>query len=552
MSRFFAAGDSSSESSSSEEEELYSDEEEERQPAQEKGSSDEESDEDEDEDEDESSSEEGGPVGVSRFLRDAASSDEESSDSDTPKVVKSAKSKRFEELESTIKLIDNAMKINDWNSISNEFDKLNRQVLKVQAPADNRPPKPYVKIVADLEDFLYEAIERQKGTPKKMTATNARGLNAMKQKIKRTSKEYTTEVSKYREDKADYMMSEEEEDVQPATKKQRAAAPTVEGDAGEDEQGFSTVGQGGRTLRYTPESILAHLRTIGESRGKKNTDRTSQIQVMERLLAVAATPYQRIRVLLSLVSTRFDLTSGSTSSYMSQEQWRLADSELGQLLEVLEQNRDIVVVENAEAWEDDEKPPQVVAGKKLQVPGSIASMVERLDDELTRSLQHTDPHAAEYIDRLTDEQSLYGRILRTLLYVEEIKSDKSLGVSQDNVNRVVMRRLEHVYFKPAQVVTILEEKAWASVPKNLDSRTTPRGTLQDVESLVSALCTYLFEKSTDIIRGRAYLCQVYYQALHDQYYRARDMLLMSHLQETISNFDISTQILFNRTLVQVG
>lgn len=48
------------------------------------------------------------------------------------------------------------------------------------------------------------------------------------------------------------------------------------------------------------------------------------------------------------------------------------------------------------------------------------------------------------------------------------------------------------------------------------------------------------------------LCQVYFLALHDQYYRARDMLLMSHLQETISNFDINTQILFNRTLVQVG
>lgn len=30
------------------------------------------------------------------------------------------------------------------------------------------------------------------------------------------------------------------------------------------------------------------------------------------------------------------------------------------------------------------------------------------------------------------------------------------------------------------------------------------------------------------------------------------MLLMSHLQETIGNFNINTQILFNRTLVQVG
>jgi translation initiation factor 3 subunit C len=48
------------------------------------------------------------------------------------------------------------------------------------------------------------------------------------------------------------------------------------------------------------------------------------------------------------------------------------------------------------------------------------------------------------------------------------------------------------------------------------------------------------------------LCQIYFLALHDQYYKARDMMLMSHLQETISNFDVNTQILFNRALVQVG
>ena len=322
MSRFFAAGDSSSESSSGEEE-LYSDEEEERPAGQAEESSEEESEDTEDGGEDESSSEEGGPVGVSRFLRDAASSDDESDESDTgPKVVKSAKSKRLEEMEGVIKLIDNAIKINDWSSISNEFDKLNRQVTKV-AQADNRPPKLFVKTIADLEDFMNEAIAKQKVTPKKMNATNAKGLNAMKQKIKKTNKEYATEIEKYREDKGDYMMSDEEEEApQPDKKKKGAAAPVVDEGAVDDDQGFSTVGQGGRTLRYTPESILSHLRTINEARGKKNTDRQSQVHIMERLLSVAVTPYHKIRVLLSLVSTRFDITSGSTSSYMTQEQWR--------------------------------------------------------------------------------------------------------------------------------------------------------------------------------------------------------------------------------------
>lgn len=115
MSRFFTAGDSSSESSSEDEEELYSGGE--AEPKSEEESSEEES-EASDDDDDSSEDEEGGKTGVSKFLRDAASSDGESSDSDTPKVVKSAKDKRLEELEGVIKLIDNAVKINDWSSIS--------------------------------------------------------------------------------------------------------------------------------------------------------------------------------------------------------------------------------------------------------------------------------------------------------------------------------------------------------------------------------------------------------------------------------------------------
>ena len=129
-----------------------------------------------------------------------------------------------------------------------------------------------------------------------------------------------------------------------------------------------------------------------------------------------------------------------------------ADNELGILLEILESNREIVVVDNAEAWEDDEKQPQITPGEIFKVPGSVVAMVERLDDDLTRSLQHIDPHAAEYIERLTDEQTLYNKIMRTMLYVEWLSSIPKLEVSQDNLNRVVMRRLEHLYFKVSKMI----------------------------------------------------------------------------------------------------
>jgi len=107
-SRFFAASDSSSDESS--EEELYSNDEESEQEDSDKDS-------DDDSDDDDDSSDSGSETGANRFLKDA-DSESESDDEDVNKVLKSAKDKRFDELEATIRLIENAQKINDWAVIS--------------------------------------------------------------------------------------------------------------------------------------------------------------------------------------------------------------------------------------------------------------------------------------------------------------------------------------------------------------------------------------------------------------------------------------------------
>ncbi|KAL0931071.1 eukaryotic translation initiation factor 3 subunit 8 [Colletotrichum truncatum] len=548
MSRFFRGGDDSSTDSSSDEEELYSEEEEEEEHDQEEDSDEEDEDES---DEDSSDSDDGQKAGASRFLRDVSSESEDSEDEERVKV-KSAKDKRIEELEATIKLIENGQKNGDWASISTEFDKLNRQVTKLQE--GGKTPKVYIKTIAELEDYMNEAVAKQKVTPKKLNATANRGLNAVKQKIKKIIKDYQTQVEAYRADNDAFMESEEEE-AKPAPKAKKTArfVDTAEDVAEEDDDaGFSTVVKGGRAMPFTPESIFKHLRVILESRGKKNTDRQEQIKVMEKLYAIANTPYQKIRVLLTLVSTRFDLGSGG-ASYMPLEHWKAAEKELTALIDVLEANKDYVVVESAEEWDDDEKPPVLEKDQKyIKVPGSIVSYVERLDDELTRSLQNIDPHTSEYIDRLTDEGALYNTVFRGQLYYEYLRKDADLDIPQESINRIVTRRLEHVYFKPAQVVKILEDNCWKTVASNVESTITPRAESQDAGNLVNVLCNYLFSNAEGILRARAMLCQVYFLALHDEYYKARDMMLMSHLQENIPNFDVTSQILYNRTLVQVG
>jgi translation initiation factor 3 subunit C len=190
---------------------------------------------------------------------------------------------------------------------------------------DGKVPKLYIKAVADLETVLLETLEKQKVTPKKMSTINTRGLNAVRQRIRKNNKDYERDIARYRENTDDFMREQEEVEEKKTTKTPKKAPAPAFGEASvldADDEGFTMVGAGGRAVQYTPESILKHLRTIVDQRGRKNADKLEHIRTLEKLFDVAINDYQKIRVLLTLISTRFDLTSGA-GTQMSQEQWNL-------------------------------------------------------------------------------------------------------------------------------------------------------------------------------------------------------------------------------------
>ena len=271
-------------------------------------------------------------------------------------------------------------------------------------------------------------------------------------------------------------------------------------------------------------------------------------------MEVAATDYQRIRVLLSLISARFDTTS-ATSGAISVEQWKQAHQEFVQLVDLLAKNKDqLVVIEGAEEWEDDDKQPTFTPGKLFTIPGSVVGSAERLDDELTRSLLSIDPHTSDYVSRLTDETAAYTDLIRAQIYEERIRKQEQLKerVQAERINSIILKRLEHLHFRHNQLASTLEKDAWTALPEAVNSEISPRGSGENPEELVKSLTNYLFKNSEGIQRARAILHRIYFVALHDQYYDAKNMMLMSHLSESISSFDIVTQIHYNRTLVQVG
>ena len=118
-SRFFRGGDDSSSDSSSEEEELLTEEEESEDKQQDDSDDSDEESEDDDDDDDSGDSDGDGPRkgGANWFLKDA-SSESEDSDDEVRAKVRSAKDKRLDELDSSIKLIENGQKNGDWTLIS--------------------------------------------------------------------------------------------------------------------------------------------------------------------------------------------------------------------------------------------------------------------------------------------------------------------------------------------------------------------------------------------------------------------------------------------------
>lgn len=527
--------------------------------------SDEESSEEEEElmdesEEDESEEDEGEkkaakPNRAAAFMVGAESEDEESS-GDERVIVRSAKDKRLEEMETAVKVMENASKINDWVAISAEFDKLLRFISRHQTqtlalPAAAQLPPLFVSSVIDLESSISSAAAKEKEGGKKMNASNAKALNGMKQKVRKTLREYETAVESYKKDAAAF-----EEAYQVAIAgsgpKEVETLPKSQRKAVEEEQpatdDFMTVGKGGRALNLTSEGVFKTLKTINEARGKKNTDRAETVKILSRLLEVSSTPYQKIRVLLALVSSRLDYSTVLSS--MPHDSWCAALKETNELISMMlgEQKSNYIVVESVDEYDDmvERAPGQgdEKEGERVKVRGSIISFVENLDNEFTKTLQNTDQHGSEYVERLREEKPLYEAIVKAQVLFEREGWDEPIA-------RAVMRRLEHVYSKPDIIVDVLEKVAVASVA-NETSRITPVSAPATAKELVHNLAVYLYSTDLSLIRTRAMLAHIYHHALHGRYHEARDMMLMSHLQDNIQHADVATQILYNRVVVQLG
>ena len=245
MSRFFSApGDSSS---SSEEDEESSDEEVQQQMIVPK-----------------SGTAGGLKSGAAAFMK---GDDDDDSDDDSKRVVRSHRDKKWDQMREAADEIKNHVKINDWLQISADFDKLNKMLVKAATIVQREGvPSFYLQALLYIDDSLgktQEKLRDDKDAKKKMSSSNAKALNSMKQKLRKTMKAYESELAALKENQggnekeegsADESEEEESDDgfTTVQSKSSKAAAFAKSG----ADDGFTTVGKkGAKQEKKGPKKI---------------------------------------------------------------------------------------------------------------------------------------------------------------------------------------------------------------------------------------------------------------------------------------------------------
>jgi translation initiation factor 3 subunit C len=312
-------------------------------------------------------------------------------------------------------------------------------------------------------------------------------------------------------------------------RKQREEEP--EDDGG----GWTSVGSTEKPKMFAKDAeidtqlVLSKLNEVMSNRGKKKTDRKMQIEFLHELKAIAEQHNLGaaigVKIRFNIVSAIFDYNL-KISEPMKLDNWKKLLETMADLLKQLQANIDDIKLNEAitDETEDYESKP-------YKLRGCILTAVERLDDEFIKLLKECDPHSNDYVERLKDEVTVTKLIEQVLKYVE-------VQGTPLEICRVYLRKIDHLYYKFDP--SVLKRKK-----KEFEGRTS----VDEMEKL----CHFIYANdNTDRLRTRAILSHIFHHALHDNWFAARDLVLMSHLQETIQHSDPATQILYNRTMANLG
>lgn len=288
------------------------------------------------------------------------------------------------------------------------------------------------------------------------------------------------------------------------------------------------------------EVIAKRVQMVVEKRGRRGVDKMEQMRILKRLAELAETvsPQCHLEVLGHLISAEFDTSAGAFTC-MPLPIWVETFAAVKLVLSIMEQNKGsyLVFLSGVAEGATPEEIQQVSAC-------ILTSFVERLDDDLMKSLQSTDVHSDEYKERLGKSIDILALLWLTYCFLDA-------NGFKTQAATVALKVNEHMHYKPDSIAS----KMWDVLRKELPTEVCGGLPGPDLSpsDFVETLTRYVFKHSaSQREKIRALLHVAYSKSLHDDYYQARDLMHTPNIQELAMQTDISTQILYNRNLVQLG
>ncbi|KAI0563679.1 Translation initiation factor eIF3 subunit C [Gracilaria domingensis] len=351
----------------------------------------------------------------------------------------------------------------DWAKLQKDFDQLNdalKKIMKTDMVSGKKPPVPelYVRAIITIENFISDNFKDKL----KLSKTNSKILNGMNLKIPKNNCLHKTEVDQLRaigapslhdipgdDSDSDFSSSEDDDDnlkddlsgtdectststdseddnrggkasmwlrkdkgeatTTAAKIRKEKKAKDVEAGAEsnlDDNDGFTTVRRAETVIRETfkPDEMIekavdTKMLEVLRAHGRKGTNRTEQISLIESLVPCTKSPIQRIELVLHLISAKIDGIP-AVKLFMTAKLWRSAVGDgqkfiaLGPSI-ILKQTGTAETVDPSEntlvgmavltAAEEQVKKTEVDAEGQIIIRGDFVSNFQRCEDELFRA-----------------------------------------------------------------------------------------------------------------------------------------------------------------------
>jgi len=296
--------------------------------------------------------------------------------------------------------------------------------------------------------------------------------------------------------------------------------------------------------------------------GQQN-EPSEMIERLEYMVSCAVDPSLQFKIHNLIISANFEMNQGSTQE-LPLLLWRSIYNSLIKVNSLSEKIFSETKSETNNVKEEQSKEEEDDFGTETHrieeenptlnyFQGSIASFLEKLSNEVYKSLQSFDTSSPEFIEVLKNEIKL---INLCLIYL-----NNSLLIKQSNSiikARVSQVLLLHLYYrKKTSINTILN--SWRQMEENILKDLPKREAVYQAnlfkssEELLSVLFNEVYSKLDSKAKLKSLLTEIYYEALNENFDKAKSLFNKTNISHLVSlTKDDTIKVFYNRALIQLG